>query len=62
MDATREGSPWPGYVQQAVKELNDNMMYVHFFPFTNKPGHPRKEDNAKMAESLINFIDGNIWK
>jgi hypothetical protein len=62
MDATREGSPWPGYVQQAVKELNDNMMYIHFFPFTNKPGHPRKEDNAKMAESLINFIDGNIWK
>jgi hypothetical protein len=62
MDATRDGSPWPGYVQEAVHELHDKNIYVHFFPFTNKPGHPRKEDNAEMAKSLINFIDGNIWK
>jgi hypothetical protein len=62
MDAVREGSPWPDYVKQAVKELNDKKVYVHFFPYTNKGGHPRREDNVKMAESLISFIDGNIWK
>jgi hypothetical protein len=62
MDATRAGSPWPGYVRQAVGELHDNNIYVHFFAHTGKGGHPRKEDNLKMAESLIRFIDGNIWK
>jgi len=60
MDATREGSPWPGYVKTAVNEIGDKKMFVHFFPFTNKPGHPRREDNAAMAESLISFIDKNI--
>jgi hypothetical protein len=60
MDATREGSPWPGYVQQAVRELQDVKIYTHFFPFTKKEGHPRTADNAEMAKSLINFIDKNI--
>jgi hypothetical protein len=60
MDATQPGSPWPGYVQKAVDELHDKKIYTHFFPFTNKPGHPRKEDNAEMAKSLISFIEKNI--
>jgi len=60
MDATREGSPWPGYIQQAVDELSDKKIYTHFFPFINKGGHPRKDDNTKMAEELIAFIDKNI--
>jgi hypothetical protein len=60
MDATREGAPWPGYIRRAVEQMHDDKIYVHFFPFNHQTGHPRKEDNAKMAESLIDFIDKNI--
>lgn len=60
MDAMRPGSPWPGYVRQAVAELHDKKIYTHFFPYMNKDGHPRREDNAVMAESLIDFINKNI--
>ena len=59
MDATKEGSPWPGYVKAAVAELHDKKIYTHFFPFTEKGGHPRKEDDAKMAKDLITFIEKN---
>ena len=31
MDATKEGSPWPGYVQKAVDQLKDSKIYTHFF-------------------------------
>ncbi|MFZ6011083.1 MAG: SGNH/GDSL hydrolase family protein [Bacteroidota bacterium] len=60
MDAMKEGSPWPTYVQQAVAELRDEKIYTHFFPYIKKPGHPRKEDNAIMAKSLIEFIERRI--
>lgn len=56
MDATKEGSPWPGYVQEAVDGLGDSLIYTHFFPYIEKGGHPRVADNARMAESLITFI------
>ena len=56
MDATKEGSPWPGYVEEAVAGLSDSLVYTHFFPFTEKSGHPRVDDNQKMAESLTTFI------
>ncbi len=60
MDATQEGSPWPGYVSDAVASLNDSNMYTLVFPFINKGGHPRVEDDKKMADQLIKFIDDNI--
>ena len=60
MDATREDSPWPRYVESAVEDLDDNKIYTHFFPFIAKGGHPRVEDNRVMAESLIKFIENNI--
>ncbi len=56
MEATREGSPWPGYVTEAVRRIDDTKVYTLFFPYTNKEGHPRVEDNRIMAESLIAFI------
>jgi hypothetical protein len=63
MDATKEGSLWPGYVSKAVSDLNDKRILTHFFPFMNKAGHPRKEDNELMAKSLIDFIKSNSdWK
>jgi len=60
MDATREGSPWPGYVAQAIKTLNDPKIYTHFFPYKNTPGHPKVNEQKAMAESLITFIEKNI--
>jgi hypothetical protein len=60
MDAVKDEAPWRAYVSQAVDQLNDRKVFTHFFPFMNKGGHPRKEDNAVMAKSLIEFIDKNI--
>lgn len=60
MDATKEGSPWPGYIQEAVSRMNDKKMYTHFFEYIEKPGHPKVEDHQKMAKSLIQYIKNNI--
>jgi len=60
MDATKEGSLWPEYVQQAVDGLGDSLVYTHFFPYIEKGGHPRVEDNKKMAENLIGFIETKL--
>jgi hypothetical protein len=60
MDATKEGSPWPTYVQRAVTELKDERIFTCFFPFKNSDGHPLVEDQHAMADQLIKFIDHNI--
>lgn len=60
MDATREGSPWPGYVEEAVERMEDSKIYTYFMPFNNINGHPRVEEQHNMANGLIKFIDENI--
>jgi hypothetical protein len=60
MDATREGSPWPGYIQQAVTALEDKKMFTLFVPYKGTPGHPGIADQQVLADSLIRFIDGHI--
>ncbi|TLX71278.1 electron transporter RnfD [Labilibacter sediminis] len=60
MDATKEGSPWPGYIQVATKQLNDPRIYTHFFPYKDTKGHPKEHEHRVMAKSLIKFIDENI--
>jgi hypothetical protein len=60
MDATKEGSPWPGYIQNAAAELNDPKIFLHFFKYKNTDGHPKISEQRKMAESLIDFIEKNI--
>lgn len=60
MDATREGSPWPSYVETAVEQLNDPKIFTYFMPFKNTGGHPNKAEQEVMAEGLIRFIDENI--
>jgi hypothetical protein len=60
MDATKEGSPWPGYVAKAVDDLSDSNIHTLVFPFTGKAGHPRVDDNEKMAEILIEHIEKNV--
>jgi len=60
MDATKDGSPWPGYIQSAVDQLNDKKVFVHMFTYKNTPGHPTIKEHQGMADDLIKFIDANI--
>lgn len=60
MDATTEGSKWPGYIAKAIMNLKDKKMYTHFFKYKNTPGHPKVNEQKVMADSLIAFIDKNI--
>ncbi|HWK06802.1 MAG TPA: SGNH/GDSL hydrolase family protein [Puia sp.] len=60
MDATREGAPWTGYVQQAVNGLKDARILTHFFPYKNTAGHPRVAEQAEMADDLIRFIEQHV--
>jgi|SRR6185503_6964741 len=60
MDATKPGSPWPGYIDKAVAELHDKRIYTHFIPYKNTPGHPSAKEQQAMADDLIAFIDKQI--
>ncbi len=60
MDATKIDSPWPGYIMQAVDQLNDPRIYTHFFEFKNTGGHPKTDEQKAMANSLIQFIERKI--
>ena len=57
MDATKEGSVWPGYVNKAVAALNDKKIYTYYFPYINTKTHPKRKDHEAMARGLIGFID-----
>ncbi|PZX20414.1 GDSL-like lipase/acylhydrolase family protein [Breznakibacter xylanolyticus] len=57
MDATREGSFWPGYIASAVNSLGDDKIYTLFFPFKNSYGHPSVSEQQAMAKQLIGFIE-----
>ncbi|MCK5781922.1 MAG: electron transporter RnfD [Flavobacteriales bacterium] len=60
MDITQEGSPWPGYVKEAVASLNDDKVSTVFVPYKNTPGHPKVEEQQIMADSLISYIKKHI--
>lgn len=60
MDATKEGSPWPGYIESAVGSMQDDKLHTLFFPFKDTPGHPTAAEQEAMAKSLIRFIENNI--
>ncbi|WP_321287815.1 SGNH/GDSL hydrolase family protein [uncultured Sunxiuqinia sp.] len=60
MDATRTDSQWPGYIEQAVFNLDDPKIYSFFMPFKETPGHPSIEEQQAMANRLIRFIDEHI--
>jgi len=60
MDATKEDSKWPNYIEKAVENLNDQKIYTHFFPFKGTRGHPSISEQEEMAKSLIQFIDETI--
>ena len=60
MDATKEGAPWPGYIQKAVSLLKDKKMFTLFVPYKGTPGHPSAKEQEALADDLIRFIDGHI--
>lgn len=60
MDATVKGSIWPGYIEQAVSQLNDPKILTHFFPYKETGGHPRVSEQKVMADDLIQFIEKNV--
>jgi len=60
MDATREGSVWPGYIEAAVAQLNDTNIYTFFEPYKETPGHPNIAEQATMAKHLSVFIENTI--
>lgn len=60
MDATKQGSPWPEYIEKAVAGLNDKKIYTHFIPYKNTNGHPSAKEQQVMADDLISFIEQNI--
>jgi hypothetical protein len=63
MNATQSGSPWPGYLQYAVSELNstynDPKVYSLIFPYSGNP-HPTIARHADMADQLTEFLQSNI--
>lgn len=60
MDATKEGSAWPGYIEKAVDGMHDKGIYTHFFPYKGTGGHPNEEEHKVMAADLIKFIEKNL--
>lgn len=56
MSAVSPGSPWPGYIQKAVKQMEDENLYIHIFPYMATDSHPSVKDHQKMAKSLTEFI------
>lgn len=60
MDITKENSPWPDYVREAIEMLNDSNIYSHFVPYKNSPGHPGVAEQKIMAKSLMKFIEETI--
>jgi hypothetical protein len=60
MDATKEGAPWPGYIQKAVDQQKDKKIYTLFVPYKNTNGHPSRSEQKTLADSLIRFIDTHI--
>ncbi len=60
MDAVKPGSPWPGYIEKAVAQIGDKMIFTHFFAYKNTPGHPNIKEQQAMADDLIAFIDQNV--
>lgn len=57
MDATKEGSPWPGFIEKAVAGLNDSNVYTHFFKYKDTNGHPSVAEQNAMGEDLIAYIE-----
>ena len=62
MDATKVGSPWPGYIEGAVQYMKtvdkDSSIGTYFFPFDpNWTKHPRVRHHKVMGQNLASYIN-----
>lgn len=55
MDAVGSGSPFPGYITNAVAAMNDPKIIRHFFPYLSG-AHPSVSQHAVMAAELTGVI------
>ncbi len=65
MDATQEGSPWPGYIEAAVDNMrtqfNDTKLGTLFFQFDPAwTKHPRVRHHQAMAQLLSDYISEQV--
>ncbi|MDZ7334545.1 MAG: T9SS type A sorting domain-containing protein [candidate division KSB1 bacterium] len=65
MDATKPGSPWPRYIEQAVAILrtqdHDTNIDTFFFPFDpHWVKHPRVRHHQVMGKNLADFIQAKM--
>jgi len=64
MDATKLGSPWPGYLQSAVKKLNDPLISSLIFPYevpaNKQDAHPGIQEHQRMANLLRDYIHQTV--
>jgi hypothetical protein len=56
MNATKEDSPWPDYIHQAVIQMEDSNLSECIFPFTGWSKHPRVRHHQAMADQLTEHI------
>ncbi|MCK9424467.1 MAG: T9SS type A sorting domain-containing protein [Ignavibacteriaceae bacterium] len=65
MDATKTGSPWPGYIEGAVQYMrntdNDTNLGTYFFPFDPSwTKHPRVRHHLVMGQNLAAYINDKM--
>lgn len=56
MSASKEGSPWPGYIEAAISTLEDENISTLVFPYINSHTHPKRMHHQQMAEQLERHI------
>ena len=60
MDAVAPGSPFPGYLEGAVSDLNntysDSQVHAVLFPYNGSGAHPVASEQAEMADVLVEAI------
>jgi len=56
MDITENSSKWPNYVKEAVARIGDAKIYTIFAPYKESPGHPKVDEQKRIADTLTAFI------
>lgn len=63
MDVSEAASPFPAYVDKAVKSMGDKNMYTLIFPYIGERRHPNAAEHEAMAKQLTGFIEQKFgWK
>ncbi len=64
MDATKAGSPWPGYIEAAAekfkKDFNDTKIHYYFFKYDGTGKHPRVRHHQQMGKELTALIRSTL--